>query len=99
MKNSTKTTWMTSILSVISIITIFFVQLRQQDKLTLKCSYLDPFLIDVFALSGGLFLVIEGIYKMVKEKDINPKMQITRALRITLGISILTIHIMQVLYK
>ncbi len=99
MKNIHKTILFTSILCLIVIIVVIIVQLSAQGELVIKCSYLDPIAIDILAFLAALFLIIEGMYKIEKNAKEPLKRQITRAIRIAFGCSILTLHIIQFLYK
>ncbi len=62
-----------------------------------NCSYLNPFLIDIIAFGLGAFLVIDALYHAI-----NPE---TRAqlffilMRFAIGVSIITVHIYQVIKK
>jgi len=98
MKNSTKTLIFTLVLSLVVIVVAFFVQLKAQIELT-NCSYLDPITVDILAFSAGLFLVIEGICRLLEHKSATLKRQFTRSIRIALGLAILTLHVMQFIHK
>lgn len=99
MKNSNKTIIFTLILSFITSLIAFIVQIKSQSKVEVLCSYIDPVLIDVLAFSGALFLISDGIYRIWEHKDANLKKQITRSVRIALGFAILTLHVMQFIHK
>ncbi len=99
MKNSTKTMIFTIGLSGLTILIAIFVQLFGQSKVTLVCSYLDPILIDVLAFSAAIFLVVEGIYRIIEHKDAQLKRQFTRSIRIAFGCAIITLHVIQFFYK
>jgi len=64
-----------------------------------SCSYLDPLGIDIFAFLIGVFLIIESAVSILKDRKALFKYNITRCLRMSVGFSIITIHIMQVIHK
>jgi len=64
-----------------------------------SCSYLDPLEIDIFAFLAGIFLIIESSVIIFKDKKALFKQSITRYLRMSIGFSITTIHITQVIHK
>lgn len=100
MENIKKTTIFTAMLSLIVIISAYLIQIRGENDLgNTRCSYLDPMLIDILAFSAALFLIIEAIYKIIKNKDAPLKSQITRLIRIAFGCAIVTLHVMQFLHK
>ncbi len=74
------------------------IQLNAQSKIEL-CSYLDPIVIDIFALIFGLFLVIEGLAGIYEHPSASSKRQFTRIVRVAMGFAILTLHIMQFVHK
>ncbi len=76
----------------------FFVQ-RNAHQQVPRCSYLDPLLIDVLAFLAGIFLIIEGFYRILEHKKDSLSKQFTRTLRIALGCAIITLHIMQAMHK
>ncbi len=97
--NINKTIIFTTTISILSIIGTLVVQLRGQNNLEKGCSYLDPILIDVMAFLVALFLVIEGIHSIFKNKEEPLKNQITRSVRIAIGLTIFAIHILQFIHK
>ena len=99
MKNLKKVLVVTGIISFIVILSSAIIQINGQSKITLACSYLDPIIVDVFALSAALFLIIEGIAKIFKNFKQPIKKQVTRIIRIVFGFAILTLHIIQILHK
>ena len=99
MKNPNKTKILVTISSLAAVIVAFLTQLRAQESITEKCSYLDPILIDILAFSAALFLIIEGICSIAKEKNKPWKKHISRSIRIAFGFAIITLHIMQFIYK
>ena len=76
----------------------FIIQSQDNVKLT-SCSYLDPLLIDFIALPVGAFLFIEGLIKICKYKESPVSGQVTRCIRMAVGISILVIHTLQFIHK
>jgi hypothetical protein len=86
-------------LSALTIITATLIQLNGQNQITEKCSYLDPWIIDLLAFLAALFLIIEGFTKIIKHPNASIKRQFTRIIRIIFGCSILTLHIIQFLHK
>ncbi len=88
----------TSVLSFVSISSAFFVQKNANASVS-QCSYLDPLVVDILAFLAALFLVIEGIYHIVRNRDQPFREQWTRSIRVAFGCAILTLHIMQVLHK
>ncbi len=99
MTNYTKTKIFTIILCLIVIILTLFVQLRGQNTIQERCSYLDPIIVDLFAFGFAIFLVIEGTYRISEHKNMGLKKQLTRSIRISVGFAIITIHLLQVLAK
>ena len=97
--NINKTIIFTTTLSILSVIGTLIIQLRGQNNVEKGCSYLDPILIDIMAFLVTLFLIIEGIYSIFKNKEEPLKNQITRSIRIAIGLTILTIHILQFIHK
>ncbi len=99
MKNIKKTLIITIISSVFVILFSTFVQLRGQSKITYACSYLDPIIVDILALSAALFLIIEGFVKIFQNSKQTPKKQLTRIIRIVFGFAIVTLHVIQIMHK
>jgi hypothetical protein len=99
MKQFQKTMALTLTLSLTSIITATLIQLRGQNKVTEKCSYLDPIIIDILATSAALFLIIEGFFDLYKNKELSLKSVFTKIIRIVFGFAILTLHTIQFLHK
>ena len=87
------------VFSVIVIILVLSVQLNGQSKIIGRCSYLDPWIIDLLAFSAALFLTVEGFARICEHPSASIKRQLTRMIRIALGCSILTLHIIQFLHK
>ena len=98
-KNFKKTIIITITFSIIIIIIATIIQLNGQNKITEKCSYLDPWIIDILAFVAALFLIIEGFAKIIKNHNSSIKIQFTRIIRIMFGFSIITLHIIQFLHK
>ena len=98
MKNFHKTLIFTFLLSLVSVIFFISIQTDGQDGLN-GCSYLDPIIIDVFAFSASIFLIMEGLIRIYEHENASIKRQFTRVIRIAAGFSILSLHIMQFMYK
>lgn len=99
MKNIHKTILVTLILAVIVISFASIVQLTGQDSLEISCSYFDPPLIDYLAFAIALFLIIEASIRIYEHKKDSLKRQSTRIIRILIGCSITTLHVIQFLHK
>lgn len=90
-----------SLLTAGSLVSVFFagyIQNRASQTVS-SCSYLDPVLIDVVALIAGFFLIVEGVLAIFRQRNIFWAYQLTRILRVCLGCSITTIHILQFIHK
>ena len=85
-------------LSLFGIVSSIYVQLNA-DVVENSCSYFDPITVDLLAFLLSIFLIFEGSYRIYEHKNISLKKQLTRSIRISFGFAILTIHIIQVLYK
>ena len=99
MKQVNKTFMLILVLCLVAMTIVAIVQLNGESQVSKGCSYLDPPIIDFLAFLAALFLIIEGLFRVVEHKDDNIKKQFTRVLRILLGCTILTLHIMQFLHK
>ena len=99
MKNLTKTLIFTTILSLLAITLTIYIQINGETTLDLKCSYLDPIIIDILAFSVGLFLVIEGTARILEHPNASLKRQLTHPIRIAMGCAIVGIHILQFVHK
>ena len=97
-QNLRKTLFVTFAISFLAVILAMLVQLNAQSKIEL-CSYLDPIVIDIFALIFGLFLVIEGLARIYEHPNASLKRQFTRIIRVAMGFAILTLHIIQFVHK
>lgn len=97
--NLKRTIIFTGVLCLIIVIFVSYIQLYGQNKITVRCSYLDPIIIDLFAFFAGLFLVLEGIAKILQNPKATIKRQFTRVLRIAFGCAIITLHIIQFVHK
>ena len=51
--------------------------------------------IDWFAFFAGIFLIVEGLYKILTSKMAAPFNQFLRFIRVAIGICIFTIHLLQ----
>ena len=98
MKNIYKTLLVTLILVLISISLTLYVQLSGQNLVS-ACSYLDPFVIDILAFTVALFLIVEGLVRILEHPQASLRRQITRPIRIAIGCAIVTIHILQFIHK
>ncbi|MEK7615604.1 MAG: hypothetical protein AAB420_00170 [Patescibacteria group bacterium] len=91
---------LTGIISLVAIVSAFYTQWRAEQTLTPKCSYLDPILVDLLAFSAGLFLVLEGLYRIIEHQEIKTtKDRLFLAIRIAFGCAIITLHVMQFIHK
>ena len=91
---------MTSIISLATIIVSFSTQSIAEKSLTIKCSYFDPILVDLLAFSAALFLVLEGLYRLIEHQEIKTtKDRLFLAIRIAFGFAIITLHVMQFMHK
>ena len=98
MKNRIINYLFTSVSALFAIVLSLYVQLNGQKNLD-RCSYLDPVIVDILALSAGIFLVIEGLYKIIKHRDDLPLYNFTRVVRVAFGCAIITLHIIHFLHK
>jgi len=64
-----------------------------------NCSYLDPVTIDYLAFSIALFLILEGMYDIYQHKYSNVRSQLRRCARVCTGVSIIMVHVLQLLHK
>ena len=99
MKNLKKTLIVTFIVCFIVILSSTIIQINGQSKITFACSYLDPIIIDILALSAALFLIIEGFTRIFEHPKASLLNQATRIIRIAFGFAIITLHIIQILHK
>ncbi|MBW3004196.1 hypothetical protein KY328_03560 [Candidatus Woesearchaeota archaeon] len=88
----------TPLSAIIGALSGALLQLNGQDPVN-GCSYLDPITVDIFAILFSLFLIIEGVYKIIKDIDKPFWSNFTRFVRISLGFAVLTIHILQFVHK
>ncbi len=51
--------------------------------------------IDWLAFLAGIFLIVEGIYKMLRSKVVFSTDQLLRAFRVVIGTCVFTIHVLQ----
>ena len=99
MKNLKKTLLVTSVVCFFTILISAVIQIVGQNKITFACSYLDPIIIDILALSAALFLIIEGFVRIFEHPKASLLSQATRIIRISFGFAIVTLHIIQILHK
>jgi len=89
-----------SLVTIIMVIIIaFLTQYYGENKLNQQCSYLDPIIVDILAFTVAIYLVVEGFFKIFKNKQQTYKRQFLRIMRIGIGFAILTLHIMQFMHK
>jgi len=53
--------------------------------------------VDYFAFLAGIFLVVEGVYKILSSRSSSLSNQVLRAIRVTIGGCIFTIHLLQLM--
>jgi len=85
-------------LSFLTSLIVYIVQ-SHSNAVTDSCSYLDPIVIDILAFCAGTFLIVESTVDIFKHKNSMVRCQLTRCVRMALGFSILTIHILQFIHK
>jgi len=51
--------------------------------------------IDYFAFFAGLFLIVEGMYKLTYNKSDSVKDKILKGIRVVIGTCVFTIHLLQ----
>lgn len=56
-----------------------------------------PLMADIWAFIAGMFLVSEGVWRMLNSIEKRPLFQCFRLLRISAGICMFTIHLLQVI--
>mgnify|MGYP001599182605 FL=1 len=98
-KNLKRTLIVTVIVCLAVSATVYIVQTYGNSDLKINCSYLDPITMDFFAFFAGLFLFIEGFARIFEHPDASLKRQFTRIIRISFGVGLLTLHIMQFIHK
>jgi|SRR3989344_2422063 len=98
-KNLKRTLIFTGVFCFFIILFVISIQIRGENIINIRCSYLDPITIDILAFSAALFLIIEGFARILEHPSATIKRQFTRTLRIAFGFSILTLHIMQFVHK
>lgn len=54
--------------------------------------------VDCFAFFAGIFLIIDALFKIISKNDRFFPYQLIRFIRLIIGTSIFTIHIMQYIY-
>lgn len=84
--------------SLCASIIAYIVQMRASATTT-SCSYLDPIIIDILAFSAGIFLVVEGVLRIIQQPNASWNVQLGRAIRIGFGCTIITIHLLQAIHK
>ena len=99
LSNFHKTLIFTIIFSLIVTAIAVLIQIYGEADLTINCSYIDPFTIDLLAFLASIFLMIEGFYRIYEHKNALIKTQFTRAIRVAFGSAIFTLHSMQFIVK
>lgn len=94
-----KTILITIIIAIIFILASVYIQLTATSKLEVQCSYFDPITVDILAFIGASFLIVEGFIRISANKNKPFKTQLSRMLRISLGFSTLTFHLVQFYFK
>ena len=97
--NLRKTIILTVVLCLIISFFVGYIQFYGQNKTNVRCSYLDPITIDLFAFFAALFLIFEGTIRIFENPKATIKRQLTRILRISFGCAVITIHIIQLIHK
>lgn len=54
--------------------------------------------VDYFAFYAGIFLISDALFKIISKNDRFFPYQLIRLMRLIIGVSIFTIHIMQYIY-
>lgn len=54
-----------------------------------------PIVVDYWAFAAGVFLVGEGLWRLMRSKEASIPMNFLRLLRISIGVCIFTIHFLQ----
>jgi hypothetical protein len=96
--NFSKTLLVTGLLSLAGIFVASVLQ-YQANHAVRSCSYLDPISVDIWAMLFAVFLIWEGFSDILRFKHYFLKNQLTKSIRVGLGFSILTIHLMQFVHK
>ncbi len=99
MENKNKTLVAVLLISLATVVSIGLIQINAQSSIYEKCSYLDPITIDLLALSAAIFLIADGLYSINLNKNLPLKKHFSRVIRVALGFSILTLHVIQFLHK
>ena len=86
-KNFKRTLLVTFIFSLSAIILAIYVQINGQKS------------VDILAFLASLFLIIEGMARIIEHPSASVKRQFTRIIRVSAGFAILTLHIMQFVHK
>ena len=97
-KNLFQTLLVTYLLSFVCIGAAFMLQ-YQANRSVKSCSYLDPLVVDIWATVFAIFLILEGFVDIFSHKSYPLRSQLTKAIRVSLGFAVLTMHIMQFIHK
>lgn len=79
----------------LSIFSIHLVQSIWGINAEIISSPLKQALIDWFAFSSGIYLIVEGIYGIFRSRSIIIKNQLLRVFRVLIGTCVFTIHLLQ----
>jgi len=96
--NLFQTLLVTCLLSFGCILIAFNIQYQANHSVN-SCSYLDPIAVDIWAMIFAIFLIFEGLTDIFIHKSYSLKNQFMKSIRVGLGFAILTVHIMQFIYK
>lgn len=98
LQNINKTLFVLSFGMMVSCAIAFLLQ-NKANKSVNSCSYLDPIIVDILAVIMAAFLITEGIIDIFSHRNSQVKSQLSRCFRVCLGVSIMTIHVMQFIHK
>ncbi len=68
------------------------------NKKVTACSCLDPIIVGVIAIGSASFLIRESMVAINRNKESRLRQQISRCVRLCIGMSILVISIIQFIY-
>ena len=81
-----------------SILFIHFNQLIEHSVLSSQIAKIEINYMDYLALSAGIFLIVEGLYKITKADSRDFYEQFARLFRVVLGSIVVAIHIQQFIH-
>jgi len=100
MKKRSKVIFSLIAICVVTIIVAFLIQKNAERNLEgVKCSYLDPMIVDFLAFGVAIFLIVEGTWDIFENMKEPFKYQIPRIIIVAIGFAITTLHIMQFVHK